>query len=213
MLKWIAQYDLHTGEFIEKYQSVNEAVEVTGLPYGAIKNNVGGFRKSAYGYVFKREQVCKDTLKNKKMLTVEEYMFLHDLNKAEFAQQLGISATSVSYYSNRKSRPNAEIKKKLDAIGVISDWEVISHKVPKKKHTTKGKPTGMRFYVNNEESIESLIRLVDNRKVGRICCASQIEAKFVSKVLNSHGVANYVGRTKVHGYFVKFDKTVKEEIA
>ena len=213
MLKWIAQYDTKTGERLGKYKSVREASEMTGLNQNSINDVLSGKAKTLFGYSFKREEISRSTLKEKELLTLEEYIWFHKLNNKQFAEIIGVSATCVSYYLNKKSRPNNEVKKKLDSMKIISKWDIVYPSKEKKKHLTKGKKPGLRMYVNNAESISIIARIVCKNKNGKIFCVSKSEANFVSEILTSHGVANYVGITKARELFVKYDRSLKEEIA
>ena len=209
MLKWIAQYNAETNELIAKYRSVREASQTLGIRQEKLSDNIRlGYRLS--GYYFRRESVAKEELRQKAHLTIEEYLYLHDMKVSELAKLLGMSSATVSAYIAKTHYANSDVKEKMATLGIISEWK-IERKDMKVIHRDKPAPTQYAFS-HDREATANVLRLIDKQEVGRIYCVSKKEAHFISNILTQHQIMNYVAKTTYQGDFVKYDKTLKEEM-
>lgn len=206
MLKWIAQYQAETNELVAQYRSVREASLTLGIPPSKLSDYIRlGYRLS--GYYFRREGVSKEKLRQKKGLTIEEYLYLHEMKVSELARLLGVVQPTVSQYLAKKQRASSEIKEKMEALGIISEWEIDR----KEKHPPARVKTTSYTFSCDREAMTSILSFVEKKAVGRIYCESKSEAYFISNILDQHHIMNYVAKTTRHGVFVKYDKTLKEE--
>lgn len=209
MMKWIACYDAATHNLIGKYISVRQASEKTGLEQHKISNSIRfGYKTS--GCYFKRECFSKEKLAEKKLLTIEEYLYLHNKTTYDLAEMIGISQTMVSKYIAKTQIPNSQVKHKLDALGIISNWEINHEK--RKKESYRAKKEKIYAFNNDKDGIYCVLRFVEKKEQGIIYCISNTEADYVSQILKSNGIINYIGHTNYQGDFVKYDRTLKEEV-
>ena len=210
MLKWIAQYNAETNELIAKYRSVREASQTLGIRQSKLSDYIRlGYRLS--GYYFRRESVAKDELRQKAHLTIEEYLYLHDMKVSELAKLLGMSSATVSAYIAKTHYANSDVKEKMETLGIISEWDVERKGMKVIPVRDQTDPTQYTF-AHDREAIASVLGFVDKQEVGRIYCVSKNEAHFISNILTQHHIMNYVAKTTYQGDFVKYDKTLKKEM-
>lgn len=194
MFKKIVQLNKR-GVEMGSYFSIVEASQKTGVQASSISNTLSGLYTTAGGYYWKWKGVDKRLFKKQKTLSIDEYIYLHDLTYASLAKIVGLRYNTLKEI-NKRSYGSVEAQKKLIEFGINPRCRVD----PKEY-----------VYIDDEEQPQGLeeyvIDVLSRKKIGVFKCMDSFEGKEISDILKKEKVIHY-GLQKGAMYYVKYDMTI-----
>lgn len=197
--KKIKKINFKTKELVEIYDSLKEACK---------NNKVSAFNlKLSYDDLrfLQKENVCrpvsldKRILLAKKYLTINEFLFYHDLTMQELADYVGSKKGAISHYKVKTTRMNKELFKNFLALGInpylIREYRNAPY-VEDHEQTV-----GMEGSFVNE-------LLESGRK--KVKCITKEEAKLLGFEFKLRGVSYEIYKKGIY-FYVKFESGNKDE--
>lgn len=199
----IIQRDAKTYEFLGEYENMSIAAKMTKTSTGSINKCIEGKLPRVNGYVFERYKVKKEVFDNAPMLSIQEYMYYHDLEYTDLARLIGISEPTLRRVVKTCDCKSYETFERISEFGVVFE-SVISEEY--RYEHEKIKETFVR-----EEAAEIVCKSLSKSDIGEIVCAYYYEARAVAAALNNRDVVNYIHKKSNDAFYVKYDATITEE--
>lgn len=184
---------------MEIYDSLKEACEKNKTTKFNLKLTYDDLR------FLQKENVCrpvsldKRILSSKKYLTIEEFLFYHDLTMQELADYVGTSKGAISHYKVKVKRMKEELFKNFISIGInpylFREYRNASFLEDHEQMV------GMEGSYANE-------LLESGRK--EVKCSTKEEAKLLGFEFKLRGVSYEIYK-KGLSYYVKFERRNKDE--
>ena len=184
---------------MEIYDSLKEACKKNKTTQFNLKLTYDDLR------FLQKENVCrpvgldKRILKSKKYLTIDEFLFYHDLTMQELADYVGTSKGAISHYKVKVTRMKEELLKNFLKIG-INPYLVREY---------RNAP-----YVEDHEQLVGIEGSYVNELLesGRkeVKCSSKEEAKLLGFEFKLRGVTYEINKKGI-SYYVKFERRNKDE--
>lgn len=152
-----------------------------------------------------KENVCrpvgldKRILKSKKYLTIDEFLYYHDLTIQDLADYVGTTKGAISHYKVKVKRMKEELLKNFLSLG-INPYLVREY---------KNAP-----YIEEHEQVVGIEgsyanELLESRRK-EVKCSSKEEAKLLGFEFKLRGVTYEIYKNGI-SYYVKFERRNKDE--
>lgn len=199
IFKKIKKINYQTKEILEIYDSLKEACEKNKTTKFNLKLTYDDLR------FLQKENVCrpvsldKRILLAKKYLTIDEFLYYHDLTIQDLADYVGTTKGAISHYKVKVTRMKEELLKNFLKIG-INPFLVRDY---------RNAP-----YIEDHEQIVGIEGSYANELLesGRneVKCSSKEEAKLLGFEFKLRGVTYEIYKKGI-SYYVKFERRNKDE--
>ncbi len=184
---------------MEIYDSLKEACKKNKTTQFNLKLTYDDLRFLQKEHVCRPVSLDKRILLAKKYLTIDEFLFYHDLTMQELADYVGTSKGAISHYKVKVTRMKEELLKNFLKIG-INPYLVREY---------RNAP-----YVEDHEQLVGIEGSYVNELLesGRkeVKCSSKEEAKLLGFEFKLRGVTYEINKKGI-SYYVKFERRNKDE--
>lgn len=199
IFKKIKKINYQTKEVVEIYDSLKEACKKNKTTKFTLKLTYDDLR------FLQKENVCrpvgldKRILKSKKYLTIDEFLYYHDLTIQDLADYVGTTKGAISHYKVKVKRMKEELLKNFLSLG-INPYLVREY---------KNAP-----YIEEHEQVVGIEgsyanELLESRRK-EVKCSSKEEAKLLGFEFKLRGVTYEIYKNGI-SYYVKFERRNKDE--
>lgn len=199
IFKKIKKINYQTKEVVEIYDSLKEACKKNKTTKFTLKLTYDDLR------FLQKENVCrpvgldKRILKSKKYLTIDEFLYYHDLTIQDLADYVGTTKGAISHYKVKVKRMKEELLKNFLSLG-INPYLVREY---------KNAP-----YIEEHEQVVGIEgsyanELLESRRK-EVKCSSKEEAKLLVFEFKLRGVTYEIYKNGI-SYYVKFERRNKDE--
>lgn len=199
IFKKIKKINYQTKEVVEIYDSLKEACKKNKTTKFTLKLTYDDLR------FLQKENVCrpvgldKRILKSKKYLTIDEFLYYHDLTIQDLADYVGTTKGAISHYKVKVKRMKEELLKNFLSLG-INPYLVREY---------KNAP-----YIEEHEQVFGIEgsyanELLESRRK-EVKCSSKEEAKLLGFEFKLRGVTYEIYKNGI-SYYVKFERRNKDE--